>query len=118
MKAYDHVMSSCRDSDASVPIACTLSTEEQPDRLTAWTDVLGRAVERESTGTGVRLRFDADPQLVSTIADLAVREAECCAFFAFTITVDGRGVWLAVDAPPDARPVLDTLFAASVCDDV
>jgi hypothetical protein len=61
----------------------------------------------------VRLRFDADPQLVSGLADLAVRESDCCAFFAFTITVDGRGVWLAVDAPPDGRPVLDALFATT-----
>jgi hypothetical protein len=104
-------MSSHRTSEPSPPIACTLSTEERPDRLNAWTDVLARAVERQSTPTGVRLRFERDPQLVSTIADLAVREAECCAFFAFTITVDTGGVWLAVDAPLDARPVLEALFA-------
>jgi hypothetical protein len=104
-------MNSDRASEPSPPIACTLSTEERPDRVNAWTDVLARATEQESTATGIRLRFDPDSQLVSTIADLAVREAECCAFFTFTITVDSGGAWLAVDAPTEARPVLDALFA-------
>lgn len=102
----------CGDADLAAPIACTLSADDRPERASAWTDVLARAIERESTATGMRLRFDADPQLVATVADLAVREAECCAFFAFTIAIDTRGVWLAVDAPPDARPVLDSLFIA------
>ena len=100
------------DADLSTPIVCTLSMDQRPDRSTAWTDVLASAAERESTTTGIRLRFDADPQVVSTVADLAVREAECCAFFAFTITVDARGVLLAVDAPPAGRPVLDALFSS------
>ena len=101
------------DTELSAPIVCTLPTGERGDRVSAWTELLGQAVEHESSTSGVRLRFDADPQLVSTLAELAVREAECCAFFAFTITVDARGVWLAVDAPPDGRPVLDALFATA-----
>ena len=100
------------DAELSAPIVCTLSVDERPDRSNAWTELLAHAIERESTATGVRLRFAADPQLVSTVADLAVREAECCAFFSFTITVDARGVWLAVDAPPDGRPLLDALFVS------
>lgn len=100
-----------RDAEVGVPIVCTLSAEDRPDRGNAWLDMLAKATERESSATGVRLRFDADPTLIATLADLAVREAECCAFFAFTITIDARGVWLTVDAPADARPVLDALFA-------
>ena len=87
--------------------------DERPGRMSGWTDVLDRVVERESTATGMRLRLDADAQVVSTAADLAVREAACCAFFSFTLTIDTGGVWLAVDAPPDGRPVLDALFATS-----
>jgi hypothetical protein len=99
------------DAELSAPIVCTLPSDAGADRTRSWSEVLGRASERETTAGGMRLRFDADPRVVSTIADLAVREAECCAFFSFTITVDGRGVWLAVAAPPDGRPVLDALFA-------
>jgi DNA-binding transcriptional MerR regulator len=101
------------DTELSVPIVCTLSTDDMSDRSNAWTELLGQAVARESTATGVRVRFDADPHVVSTVADLAVREAECCSFFSFMITVDARGVWLAVDAPPDGRPLLDALFVSS-----
>jgi DNA-binding transcriptional MerR regulator len=100
------------DTELSAPIVCTLSMDERPDRSNAWTELLARATERESTATGIRLRFTADPQLVSSVSELVVREAECCAFFSFAITVDTRGVWLSVDAPPDARPVLDALFGA------
>ena len=99
------------NAEASVPIVCTLSSGQMADRSSAWTDVLARATERESTAGGMRLRFDADPTTVATLAELAVLEAECCAFFSFTITVDAGGAWLAVDAPPDGRPVLDALFA-------
>jgi hypothetical protein len=97
-----------------VPIVCTLPSEQMTDRSGAWTEVLAKAIEREPTAAGLRLRFDADPTVVATLAELAVLEAECCAFFSFTITVDGGGVWLAVDAPPDGRPVLDALFANQV----
>ncbi|MEY2420995.1 MAG: hypothetical protein QOI95_1062 [Acidimicrobiaceae bacterium] len=99
------------DADLSTPIVCTLSSDAMADRSSAWTELLGRATEREPTTTGMRLRFDTDPDVAATIADLAAREAECCAFFSFSITVDARGVWLGVDAPPDGRPVLDALFA-------
>jgi hypothetical protein len=99
------------DAELSSPIVCTLSADEAHDRSSAWAELLARAVEREATATGVRLRFDADPHVASTAADLSVREAECCAFFAFTITIDAHAVWLTVDAPPEGRPVLDALFA-------
>jgi DNA-binding transcriptional MerR regulator len=101
------------DAELAAPIACTLSLEERPARANAWSELLAHATECESTATGIRLRFAADPQLMSTVSELAIREAECCAFFSFTLTVDARGVWLAVDAPPDGRPVLDALFATS-----
>ena len=100
------------DTELAPPIVCTLPMGERPDRSNAWTELLTHVVERETTSTGIRVRFDADRQLVSSIADLAVREAECCAFFSFTLTVDAHGVWLAVDAPPEGRPVLDALFSS------
>jgi hypothetical protein len=94
------------------PIACSLSSAEAVDRTSAWAGLLDLATERQGTASGVRLRLPADPGLVARAAELAVREAECCSFFSFTLAIDAKGAWLEVAAPPDGRVVLDELFAA------
>jgi hypothetical protein len=94
------------------PITCSLSSAEAVDRTSAWAALLDLATERQGTASGVRLRLPADPDLVARAAELAVREAECCSFFSFTLAIDAKGAWLEVVAPPDGRVVLDELFAA------
>jgi hypothetical protein len=93
-----------------VPIACTLDATETVDRTAAWSDVLARVVAREATDTGVRLQLPSDPTLVARVAELTVREADCCAFFGFAITVEHEAVWLDVAAPPDGLAVVAQLF--------
>ena len=63
----------------------------------------------------MRLRLPFDAEVVAKAASLAVREAECCAFFTFAFTVDATQVWLEVSAPADAQPILDALFAERCC---
>jgi hypothetical protein len=49
----------------------------------------------------------------TTIAELAYlvdAERACCGFFAFTITLDERGLALEVRAPAAARGAVDALF--------
>jgi DNA-binding transcriptional MerR regulator len=93
-----------------VPIACTLSPAEAVDRATVWADLLAQVTDRQATVDGVRLRLPAGPDAAAHAAELAVREAECCAFFSFAVTVDSTGAWLDVAAPPEGRTVLDALF--------
>jgi len=92
------------------PIACTLDATEHSDRTSAWADLLVHVTARELTGTGMRLALPSDPSLVAQVADLLVREADCCAFFAFALTVEHEGVWLDVAAPPDGIAVVEQLF--------
>ena len=92
------------------PIACTLDGRETVDRVTEWADVLSNVTAREPTDNGMRVRFPSDPSLVARVADLVVREADCCAFFGFAITVEHEGVWLDVAVPPDGMPVVERLF--------
>ena len=96
----------------SIPIACTLPSEDMGERLQAWMDVLGQVAQREETRNGMRLSFPADPQLVASVAELATKEAECCAFFTFTLTIDADGAELDVAAPPEGREVLLGLFSS------
>ena len=92
------------------PIACTLAATEHSDRTAAWADLLAHVTARATTDNGMRLRFPSDPALVAQVADLLVREADCCAFFAFALTVEHEGVWLDVAAPPDGIEVVNRLF--------
>jgi hypothetical protein len=93
-----------------VPIACTLDTGETHDRTAEWREVLTHATAREPTDNGIRLRFPSDAALVARVAELTVKEADCCAFFAFALTVEHEGVWLEVAAPPDGLAVVAQLF--------
>ncbi|HVB42907.1 MAG TPA: hypothetical protein VNF47_09410 [Streptosporangiaceae bacterium] len=51
------------------------------------------AAVREPVRAGIRFRFRADPGLERWVRDLARREAECCAFFRFSVTAVGQEVW-------------------------
>ena len=94
-----------------VPIACTLDGREAVDRTTAWKELLAGVTARETTANGMRLRLPSEPSLVARIAELTVKEAECCAFFAFAITIEHDGVWLDVAAPADGMAIVAELFA-------
>jgi len=94
-----------------VPVGCTLPTAVAvADRTGEWAELVAHATAREATPDGLRLRLPADPSVVARAAELSVLEAGCCAFFAFTLRVDGAGVWLDIAAPPDARPLLDAML--------
>jgi MerR family copper efflux transcriptional regulator len=96
-------------TDREVPIACTLDGPLMPGRLDDWRELLAFASGREAIERGIRLTFA--PQVsVRSLADLVASEQECCRFFAFAITVDGRGIGLEVLAPADAQPIVRALF--------
>jgi hypothetical protein len=93
-----------------IPIACTLTAEEAPDRVAEWRDALSVAKSRERTASGYRLRFAKDPAFAGRLADLAAREVECCAFFTFTVTLDSSGLVFDVIAPPETHEMIGELF--------
>ncbi len=94
---------------AAPPIACTLEADQMPGRLREWEELLAHAGAREAIDSGVRLQLDATTD-IHQLARLVDSEHACCGFFAFSITVDSRGLGLEVRAPADAQPVLASLF--------
>jgi MerR family transcriptional regulator, copper efflux regulator len=103
-------MSTARDADdCGAPIACSLDASAMPERLADWQSVLEHVGRREPLPLGVRLTFDP-PAPVDDLARLAAAEQACCPFFAFAITIDGRGVALEVTAPTDGQDVVHALF--------
>jgi hypothetical protein len=94
------------------PIACTLGAESLRGRLEDWQSLLTHAVDRREIEGGVRVEFDAGVP-ADQLMRLVAAEQDCCQFFRFAITVDTRGIALEVTAPPDARPIVDSLFGTA-----
>jgi len=99
-----------RQARMEAPVACTLTADDQPERLAEWTEVLALVKVRDAIDGGVRLRFPPGPQLAGRLADLAAREQGCCAFFTFTLHPAADAVVLDVTGPPEAAGVVADLF--------
>ena len=95
----------------SEPIACTLSAGGQAVRREEAATLMRRAlVGREPIEGGVRLRFRGESE--QELRELLRRERECCPFFGFSLAAGGPELVLEATAPPEARELLDELFAA------
>ena len=98
---------------ADLPIACTLT----PDALRArkdglLADLLRRADHHELIDEGLRVRFSADADTLSTIARVVDAERQCCRFVRFVITVerDGGPISLELTGPPGSREFIAGLL--------
>ena len=91
-----------------VPIACTLTVDEQPDRIAEWRTFFAThvAAVEDAASARARLRLAEGDDAVLAAADLAQREQACCAFFDFAIHLGADGRFLSVAVPDDAAPVL------------
>ena len=95
-----------------VPIACTLSEADLPQRL-ADARALGAdaLVGVELSGRDAQLRFDGE---LERVEQLVAAETRCCAFLEFELKQPGEATELAIHAPEGAEPVLRSLVAAVV----
>ena len=82
-----------------------------PGRLEDWQRIRSFVVARTAIDGGIRLELDERAPF-DELTRLMKAEQECCTFFAFALTIDGRGVALEVRAPGDALPVVYALFGA------
>lgn len=95
------------------PIACSLPDDTAvAGRLDEWAAALAGAVSRESlAGGGVRIALGPTVDLGALVA-LVEAEHRCCPFFAFAVTVDGRGVALEIRAPAGADEAVAALIGS------
>ena len=92
------------------PIACTLQPTAMPERIERWRAVLAHVRARVRTADG-RLRLEMQHSTdLSELANLVAAEQQCCAFFAFVLTVDERGIALEIDAPDEATEIVSAMF--------
>jgi hypothetical protein len=91
--------------------ACTLPTAERPLRRAEFDDLFrGTLAVERPTARHARFRLAGAPGLADRVTDLAARESECCAFFAFTVTaLPGGDVAFDVEVPDAYVGVLDAM---------
>ena len=95
---------------SSPPIACTLQTDAMPERMEHWQTMLTNVRARVAMPDGrLRIEFDGDVDL-GELARLVAAEQQCCSFFAFTLTIDGRGIALEIGAPDEATEIVGAVF--------
>jgi DNA-binding transcriptional MerR regulator len=99
-------------STEAPPIACTLGADSLRGRLDEWNALLAHVDRRDAIEGGVRLTFAATTP-TGELMRLASAEQDCCQFFTFAITIDGRGLALEVKAPPDALGLVHSLFGTA-----
>jgi hypothetical protein len=97
-----------------VPIACTLSSEDVPDRVAEWRRLLERDVAQVSrTSVSARLRLREGERSLLVAIDLARREKACCSFLEFRLVPLPEAVWLEIEAPAGSCALLDQLLATA-----
>jgi hypothetical protein len=100
-----------------VPVeACRLPTVDQPMRLAAFESLFADAVTGVERVDAHRLQLTLapDPAFAARAGELAVREADCCGFFTFTLTAVSGALVLEIAVPPVRGHVLDGIAAQAV----
>jgi hypothetical protein len=100
-----------------LPIACSLSATELPQRLRAMAG-LGRdaLLDSRTDGTHATLRFAAGAGVRDRVDAIVDAESRCCAFLAMRVTDAPGTVVLSIDAPEGAEAVLAELVDAFAAD--
>jgi MerR family transcriptional regulator, copper efflux regulator len=99
-------------SMTDLPIACTLNASELDDRLATVETLRRDALLRQSEILGgLRMHLRNAPGIEARVRALAAAESRCCAFLTFRIETADDELLLDITGAPEARPVIDELFA-------
>lgn len=97
---------------AELPIACSLSAAELPQRLAQIAD-LGHAalVGAHIDSTRAELRFVAGAEVRRRVEAIVAAESQCCDFLTLRVTDEPSAVVLTIDAPAGAECALEEFVA-------
>lgn len=102
---------------ADVPIACTLTAADVPERLAQIAELgADTLISAEQTGTHAVLLFRSGAATDQRLAVVVAAEATCCAFLTMRLNVEDDSIALTIDGPPEAEPVVRDLVAAFTSD--
>jgi hypothetical protein len=94
---------------------CSRPTVDWPDRFAEFDELLGHAWEiRRPSPTRLEVDLPATVGLAGRLADLFQREAACCGFFTFELTiVSSEALLVAINVTDSKTSVLDALAAGA-----
>jgi len=92
-----------------IPVACRLDPPAARSQMAAWGELLGDAVARSDRVAPGRLDLHLRPDFdrIDALVGLAMREATCCAFLSFSLSIGPGALTLVIEAPDDAARTLD-----------
>lgn len=97
--------------DDSVPVACTLSREEIPERIELIERMRHNLTSIEPTTHGLLLHFPNHPDIDADLRRFTVDEKRCCQFWGFEVEPVDHQLTLRWEGPPDAQGHLAQLLA-------
>lgn len=97
-------------SDTALAIACTLGAGDFKERVAGIRALAERSLHH-SERAPLALHLTYGPEAREEVEAVVAAETECCAFLAFDLERDDRGVHLTITAPEDAAAAVDELFA-------
>jgi hypothetical protein len=96
------------------PLACSLTAAEGAQRAARWRRLLdARLLSRTRTTYGQRLAFPSAAAVARELDALIIAERQCCPFLTLTLERLDDALVLDVAAPPDAAPIVETMFEAA-----
>src|SRR4051812_42365016 len=94
-----------------IPIACTLTATEMPQRLAEMRAIGDRAVlTTDCAGRRAVMRFRRDSATRARLEAIVAAESHCCAFLQMTLTDVDDAVVLTIIGPEGSEPVLAALI--------
>jgi MerR family transcriptional regulator, copper efflux regulator len=96
------------------PIACSLTSEELPQRLSQAEDLGAGLVDVETRGERALLHFRSDRATRAAVDAFIAAESKCCPFFSFETAEQSDTLSLAIEAPAEGAPLLRGLVAGIV----
>jgi hypothetical protein len=96
------------------PPACSLTAAEGAQRAARWRRLLDQhLLSRTATTYGQRLAFPSEAPIARDLDALIAAERDCCPFLTLTLERFDDALILDVSAPPDAAPIVETMFGAA-----
>jgi MerR family copper efflux transcriptional regulator len=96
----------------NLPIACTLTEAQLPERRQAITDTFRNVqVTTSELPDGYAFSFPASSEALERIAKLVDKERQCCPFLTFKIVVEAAHMRLEVTGAGEAKKVIAEYFA-------
>jgi hypothetical protein len=96
----------------SIPLACTLSADQLPQRQQVIQALFQRLIETRELDQGFEFIFPGEEQMISELADFIRFERNCCRFLSFELRFEPEQgpLHLRILGTQEAKPIIREIF--------